>query len=95
MVFAVLCLVERRHLGELWRRTLFQRWLTWLVIGPLWVIAALGGSLALLALVSAFVFQGLREYAGLTSLPRAHRYLLLGTGLLAGPVSPSSHAKPV
>jgi phosphatidate cytidylyltransferase len=86
-VFAVLCLVERHHLGELWRRTLFQRWLTWLVIGPLWLAATLGSSLALLALVSAFVLQGLREYAGLTGLPRAHRFLLLGTGLLAGPVA--------
>ncbi len=86
-LFAVLCVIERRHLAELWQRTLFQRWLTWLAIGPLWLVATLGGSLALLILVSAFVLQGLREYARVTGLPPVYRYLLPATGLLAGPAA--------
>jgi hypothetical protein len=40
-ILAALCVVERRHLREAPRRVLFQRWLTWLVITPVYALAVL------------------------------------------------------
>src|SRR5919201_6624821 len=86
-LLGVLLVVERRHLRELWQRTLFQRWLTWLVLGPLYALAILGGKATALLLIGAFVFQGLREYARLVGLPRLSSGVLLTMGLGAVPVA--------
>ncbi len=82
-----LCLVERRHLRHPWRRTLFQRWFTWLLIGPAYALAILAGPLAALLLVSLLVFQGLREYGRMVGLPRLYRVVLLVMGVGVGPVA--------
>ena len=47
--------VERRHLGELLQRTLFQRWAVWAVIAPLYSLAVLSGHVAMLLLVALVV----------------------------------------
>jgi phosphatidate cytidylyltransferase len=83
----LLLLVERRHLHELHRRVLFQRWAVWAVIAPLFSLAVLGGRLAMLALTALIVWQGLREYAGLVGLPPLYRTVLFGFGLLALPLT--------
>jgi phosphatidate cytidylyltransferase len=64
---------------------LFQRWRTWIVIAPLFSLAALSGSLPVAMLAAALGAQGAREYADLHGMPRADRCLLLGAGV-AGPL---------
>ena len=83
----LLLTLERRHLRELHRRVLFQRWAVWLVIAPLYSLAALSGSLAMLALVSLLVGQALREYSNLVGLPGLYRAVLLALGLVMGPLA--------
>jgi phosphatidate cytidylyltransferase len=83
VAFTLLCLVERRHLSELRRRVLFRRWLSWLVIGPLYALAILGGPATAALLVGLLTAQGLREYARLVGLPRLYSQALLVAGLLA------------
>jgi len=86
-VLAALLLKERRHWRELHRRELFKRLVTWAVIAPVYGVAVLGGRAPVVVLVSAMVFQGLREYASLVGLPRTYRWVLLGLGLLAAPAA--------
>jgi len=73
---------ERGRLEGLERGTLFRRWLAWLVIGPTYALAALGGEATMLLLVGVLALQGLREYAGLVGLSRATSTVLLVAGLL-------------
>jgi phosphatidate cytidylyltransferase len=80
-------IVERRHLHELPKRTLFQRWAVWAVIAPLFSLAVLGGHLTMLLLTALIVWQGLREYAMLVQLPSLYSTVLLLLGLLALPLA--------
>jgi phosphatidate cytidylyltransferase len=83
----LLLIVERRHLGELQRRVLFQRWAVWAIIAPLFSLAVLSGRLPMLALTALIVWQGLREYARLVGLPGLYRTVLFTLGLLALPLT--------
>lgn len=83
----LLVLVERRHLGELHRRVLFQRWVVWAVIASLFGLAVLSGALPMLVLVTLLVGQALREYAGLVGLPGLYRAVLLVMGLSMAPLA--------
>jgi phosphatidate cytidylyltransferase len=83
----LLLIVERRHLLELHQRVLFQRWAVWLVIAPMYSLAALSGSLGMLAFVSVLVGQALREYSHLVGLPGLYRAVLLVMGLAMGPLA--------
>lgn len=83
----LLLIVERRHLGELHRRTLFQRWAVWAVIAPVFSLAVLSGQLPTLALTALIVWQGLREYARLVGLSALYRAVLYSFGLLALPLT--------
>jgi phosphatidate cytidylyltransferase len=83
----LLLTVERRHLLELHQRVLFQRWAVWLVIAPLYSLAALSGSLGMLTFVSVLVGQALREYSNLVGLPGLYRAVLLAMGLAMGPLA--------
>jgi phosphatidate cytidylyltransferase len=83
----LLLVVERRHLRELRRRVLFQRWAVWATIAPLYSLAVLSGSLVMLGLVSLLVGQALREYARLVGLPALYRWVLLLMGLAMGPLA--------
>src|SRR5579862_7526373 len=47
-------------------RVLWQRYLTWAIIAPLFVIAVLSGPLAVAILCAFLCWQGGREYAALT-----------------------------
>ena len=86
-LFAVVCLIERHHLREIRQSVLFQRWFTWLVIGPIYALGVLAGEAALLLLISVLVLIGLREYGRLVGLPRLYRYVLVAMGLAIGPVA--------
>ncbi len=78
---------ERRHLHELRRRVLFQRWAVWAVIAPVYSLAVLAGPAAALVLVSLLVMQALREYCRLVGLPSRYRAVLLAMGLVMGPLA--------
>ena len=65
----LLLVVERRHLRELHRRVLFQRWAVWAAIAPLFSLAVLSGSVGMLALAGLLVAHAAREYARLVGLP--------------------------
>lgn len=84
---ALIVAAERRHLRELGRRVLFVRWRTWAVTAPVFGFAAMGPKGAGLALVMALSFQGMREYAALTSLPRPYRNALYAAGLASAPIA--------
>jgi phosphatidate cytidylyltransferase len=82
-----LLVVERRHLREFPRRALLQRWVTWAVIAPTYVLAVLAGPATTALLAAALSLQALREYAVLTSLPAAYRRVLLTLGVVAAPAA--------
>jgi len=84
----VLILIHGRHrLPHLTEDTLFQRWRTWLVIAPTYVLAVLGGEVTTTLMIAAISFQALREYACLVQLPRAYRLVLLTFGLIPAPAA--------
>jgi phosphatidate cytidylyltransferase len=83
----LLLVAERRHLAQLHRRVLLQRWAVWAAIAPLYSLAVLSGTVGMLALVSLLVWQALREYAHLVGLPPLYRLVLLGMGLAMGPLA--------
>ena len=84
-ILLVLLVVERKHLRELNRRELFQRWRTWVFIASLYGLAILAGKATAMLLVAFLVFQGLREYARLVGLPKPYRWVLLAAGLVTVP----------
>lgn len=86
----VILLVERRHLGELTRRVLFVRWRTWLITAPVYGAAVMWSRWGALAFVTALSFQGMREYARLTELPKPYRAALYVAGLAGAPVALAS-----
>lgn len=83
----LLLLVEWRHLGELHRRVLVQRWAVWAAIAPLFSLAVLSGPLVMLLLVTLLVGQAVREYAQLVGLPPLYRAVLFITALGMGPLA--------
>lgn len=82
-----LVIVERRSLGALHQRVMFQRWIVWAAIAPLYIVAALSGPLAMLAFVTLLVWQAVREYGRLVGLPRLYRAVLLTMALVMGPLA--------
>lgn len=88
LILAMLRAQGRRLAGSV----LWARWRVWALLAPLYTLAVLAGPLPLALLVTALIVQGLREYATLVDLPRPHRRMLLGSGLLAAPVAALSPA---
>jgi phosphatidate cytidylyltransferase len=73
-----LSLAARGQWRVLIASVLFQRWRSWLVIAPMFSAAVLSGVLPLAVFAAALAVQGAREYARLTDLSAADRWLLLG-----------------
>jgi phosphatidate cytidylyltransferase len=69
-----------------WRRLraseLFRRWLVWAALGPVFILAVLGGALPVAGLLALAVGQGLREYTRLVALPAPYRRVLPALGVL-------------
>lgn len=86
-ILVVLLAIEARHGRALVRRPLFQRWLSWAVIAPVYGLAVLAGPLAAALLTLALSLQCLREYGQLAGLARGYRWVLLGMGALAAPAA--------
>jgi phosphatidate cytidylyltransferase len=83
----LLLVVRRGRLDTLRKDELFRRWAVWAVIAPLFLVACLSGSVPWLLLVSAIVWQALREYGRLVGLPPLYRTVLLVLGLAVGPLA--------
>ena len=77
----LLLVVERRHLGHVRERVLFQRWAVWAVIAPIYALAVLSGPIPLLLLVALLTWQSLREYCRLVALPTLYTRALILAGL--------------
>jgi phosphatidate cytidylyltransferase len=74
----VAVLVAQRRSLRVWRRsTLFLRARTWLVIGPLFVVAVFAGGVVAFLLATYVVLQGLSEFVRIAGISRAYAYLLL------------------
>jgi len=87
VTLVVLLFAARHRLRRLWDNVLFQRWRTWAVIAPIYLLAILSGQVPTLLLVTFLTVQGLREYAQLVGLPTRYRYVLLAMGLLPAPMA--------
>ena len=84
---ALLSLAARGRVRWLLGSVLFRRWLSWAVIGPVYLVLLTAGEAAVLLLVSALAVQGLREYARFVELPAPYGRALLLMGAAAGPVA--------
>ena len=71
-----LALITSRGRGGAPPRTLWARWLTWVVLASLFTLATFSGLLPIAVLLGLFAVQGTREWATLLDLPDAHRVLL-------------------
>ena len=75
-------------------KVLWQRYLTWAIIAPLFAFAALSGPLAVALLCAFLCWQGGREYAGLMKMTDRKRAVMILGGwatlasvLIAGPAA--------
>jgi phosphatidate cytidylyltransferase len=82
-----LLIVVRFRLARLRESVLFQRWLVWALIAPIYGLAVLSGEAPTGLLLMLLTFQGLREYAALVGLPASYRTILVTVGLLPVPVA--------
>lgn len=78
-----LALVTSRGRGGAPARTLWARWLTWVVLASLFMLASFSGLLPVAVLLGLFALQGTREWATLLDLPQPHRVLLAVDSVLA------------
>ncbi len=65
------------ELPSLSNKVLWQRYLTWAIIAPLFTCAVLSGPLAVALLCAFLCWQGGREYAALTQMPPWQRAVLI------------------
>ena len=83
-LLAIVAIVRGRVL-RLGQNVLFQRWRTWAVIAPIYVLAVLGGSVPTMLFIVALTFQGLREYGHLTGMPKPYRLVLYAMAIVVAP----------
>ncbi len=72
---------ERGQLRRMAASVLFQRWRTWVVMAPVFVLAVLAGPVATAALVAATSVVALVEYATITRVGGHQRLILLVSGV--------------
>jgi phosphatidate cytidylyltransferase len=78
-----LAIVTARGRGGASPRTLWSRWLTWLVLAPLFAVTVFSGLLPVAMLMALFALEGSREWGLLLDLPQRHRVVLAAYSLLA------------
>ena len=79
--------VVKGRLDALGSNVLYQRWRTWAMIAPLYLMGALSGGLPATLFTLLLTFQGAREFAHLTALPKRYRSVLYGMSLLPAPIA--------
>lgn len=72
-----LLITVRGQGSQLADSVLFQRWRTWIVIAPIFSLAALGGPLTTAGFAAALAVQASREYAALVGLRPVDRAVLI------------------
>jgi phosphatidate cytidylyltransferase len=78
VVGLIAVLVAQRRSVRVWRRsTLFLRARTWLLIGPLFVIAVFTGGFVAFLLATFVVVQGSSEFVRVAGIERRYAYLLI------------------
>jgi phosphatidate cytidylyltransferase len=78
VVGLIAVLVAQRRSVRVWRRsTLFLRARTWVVIGPLFVIAVFTGGFVAFLLATFVVVQGSSEFVRVAGIERRYAYLLI------------------
>lgn len=80
---AGLAVATARGRGGASPRTLWARWLTWLVLAPLFAVAVFSGLLPVAVLMVLFALEGTREFGALVDLPPRHRAVLAVYSVLA------------
>ena len=81
VVGLIAVLVAQRRSVRVWRRsTLFLRARTWLLIGPLFVIAVFTGGFVAFLLATFVVVQGSSEFVRVAGIERRYAYLLIFWG---------------
>jgi phosphatidate cytidylyltransferase len=78
--FTAIVAVERRRLGRLFASALFQKWLTWAVLGPLFALAVMAGTVGVASLIGISVAIALIEYGMLVDLRAPERMTLTASG---------------
>ena len=78
-----LAVITARGRGGAAPRTLWSRWLTWLVLAPLFSVAVFSGLLPVAILMGVFALEGTREWGVLVELPPRHRVVLAVYSVLA------------
>jgi phosphatidate cytidylyltransferase len=73
---------ERGRISRIAKSTLFERWRTWAIIGPLFALAVLGGAAPLTGLVAIAAITGMLEYASVTGIGGMQRANLLASGVI-------------
>lgn len=77
----------RFSLARLGRSVLFERWKVWTVIALVCTFPLLSGQVPTLILLTAMIFQGLREYTALVRLPPSYSRLVIALGFLVVPAA--------
>jgi phosphatidate cytidylyltransferase len=77
----------RFSLARLGQSVLFERWKVWAIIALVCTFPLLSGDIPTLLLLTAMIFQGLREYTALVKLPAGYSRLLIGLGFLVVPAA--------
>jgi phosphatidate cytidylyltransferase len=80
---AGLAVVTAQGRGGASPRTLWSRWLTWLVLAPLFAVAVFSGLLPVAILMGVFALEGTREWGELVELSPPHRVVLAVYSVLA------------
>jgi phosphatidate cytidylyltransferase len=78
-----LALVTARGRGGATPRTLWSRWLTWLVLAPVFAVLAFSGLSTVALLMAVLALEGTREWGVLVDLARPHRVVLAIYSVLA------------
>ena len=83
----VLLVLSRGNPRRLMNNVLFQRWKTWAIIAPIYLLAVLSGEFPTTLMVTLLIALGLREYASLVGLPTNYRWVLMAMGIVAAPMA--------
>ena len=78
-----LAIVTAKGRGGASPRTLWSRWLTWLVLAPTFAVMVFSGLLPVAILMAIFALEGTREWGVLVDLPPRHRVVLAVYSALA------------
>jgi phosphatidate cytidylyltransferase len=87
LALLILLSIERKRFLDLKNNALTQRWISWVLIAPIFICGVLGGLGFLMVFVTLITLQGLREYSNLVLLPSNYKYILLIMGITAAPVA--------